>query len=112
MVADPCYGRRDTRFWHQANQYMDESTTADAPAWDLPLVGRELYDHEHDKVGDLDSAAEAVNFAGDDAHALVAANLSASLRYFFRVAQCTKTLCTPGEQAAARAAQGITTAPR
>jgi hypothetical protein len=32
MVADPYYGRRDTRFWHQANQYMDESTTADAPA--------------------------------------------------------------------------------
>jgi hypothetical protein len=32
MVADPCYGRRDTRFRHQANQYMDESTTADAPA--------------------------------------------------------------------------------
>ena len=32
MVADPCYGRRDTWLPHQANQYMDESTTADAPA--------------------------------------------------------------------------------
>ena len=32
MVADPCYGRRDTRLQVQANQYMDESTTADAPA--------------------------------------------------------------------------------
>ena len=93
-------------------EWVRWNATADAPAWDLPLVGRELYDHEHDKVGDLDSAAEAVNVAGDDAHALIVANLSASLRYFFRVAQCTKTLCTPGEQAAARAAQGITTAPR
>ena len=32
MVADPCYGRRDTHAQGQANQYMDESTTADAPA--------------------------------------------------------------------------------
>ena len=32
MVADPYYGRRDTRLSQQANQYMDESTTADAPA--------------------------------------------------------------------------------
>ena len=32
MVADPCYGRRDTWLRQQANQYMDESTTADAPA--------------------------------------------------------------------------------
>ena len=39
----------------------------------------------------------------------VVANLSASLRYLFRVAQCTKTLCTPAEQAAAMAAQGIAT---
>ena len=93
-------------------EWVRWNATADAPAWDLPLVGRELYDHQHDVVGDLDSAAGAVNLAGGAALVHVVGGLSSSLRYFFRVAQCTKTLCSPAEQATARAAQGITEAPR
>ena len=79
---------------------------ADAPAWDQPLVGRELYDHDGDVIGDFDSY-EGVNLEADPGHADVVAHLSAALRYFFREAECKKTLCSPQEVAIARAAQGL-----
>lgn len=79
---------------------------ADAPAWDLPLLGRELYDHSNDVIGDFD-AYEGENLESDPAYAEVVARLSGALRYFFRVAECKKTLCSPSEVAIARAAQGL-----
>ena len=65
-----------------------------------------MYDHLNDTIGDFD-VLDAVNLADEPEQAAVVAALSGSMRYFFRVAQCTKTLCSPAEQAAARAAQGI-----
>ena len=79
---------------------------ADAPAWDEPLLGRELYDHSGAVRGDFDSI-EGDNLAGDPGHEGVVRRLSGALRYFFRVAECKKTLCSPTEVAMARAAQGI-----
>ena len=79
---------------------------ADAPAWEQPLVGRELYHHDTDARGDFDSY-EGENLAEDASHKEVVARLSGALRYFFRVAECKKTLCSPKEVAIARAAQGL-----
>ena len=54
--------------------------TAAQPAWELPLVGAELYDHLGDDGSSFDGDYEVVNLAEDAAHAGVRAVLSAALR--------------------------------
>ena len=87
-------------------EWVRWNASADSPAWDLPLVGRELYDHASDVIGDFDSY-ERVNLAGKAQYASEVDRLSGSLRYFFRDAECVKTLCSPEEVERALAAQGM-----
>lgn len=87
-------------------EWVRWNATGDGPAWDLPLIGRELYRHHNDLPGDFDHH-EASNIAADPEQAQVVAGLQASLRNFFRRAECRNTLCSPEEERAAAAAQGM-----
>ncbi len=57
--------------------------TAQAPAFDRPAVGVELYDHAGDDGTDFDGTFEVSNLAGQVQYAPVQAQLAAQLRQVY-----------------------------
>ena len=105
------------------------NAAADGPDWSQPLLGRELYDHQslglsnadfvsHHEIADIwvvlfcesrcgQDSFENENLVEDPTLASITAELQASLRHFFQVAECRKTLCSKEEVELARRAQGL-----
>ena len=84
------------------------NVAADGPDWSQPLLGRELYDHQSLGLSNADfDSFENENLVEDPTLATITAELQASLRHFFQVAECRKTLCSKEEVELARRAQGL-----